>query len=323
MNGSSANSVSTPTGSPNLQLAFHRILGSIKQLPSPPEVCLAVTRAAQADDTTLGEMQALVENDIALSARLMQVANSAFFGIREPVSSVRKAISMLGFNTVKALALGFFFNEEFGKLQLPGLPYPSLPRYALASSCIAESLADRIEPSRAPEASCLGLLHESGVMVMAMAFGNRYRSAVQQAQSSGQALHVIESERFGVNHAAAAQILFKNWQLSEALVKAVGFHHRDELPDGEPESIRQLWRIGRMAALLALGLFHEPDAALIEELTQCSHKHLRWTGADLAEVLVDSGRVYRQRACILQISPANVEADQGRSITFADALRGE
>jgi HD-like signal output (HDOD) protein len=242
--------------------AFHRILDSVKQLPSPSEVCLAVTRATEAQHTTLAELQSLVESDIALSGRLMQVANSSFFGVREQVTSVRRAISLLGFATVRTLALGFFFNEEFGKLRLPGLPYPDLPRFALASSVLAESIANAVDRTLAAEAACLGLLHESGVIIMAMAFGNHYRQMLRLGTSSSADLAGLEKRTFGLNHPLAGQLLFENWRLGPDLAAAVAYHHQ---VDPQPElsaSCAPLWKSLLLANALALPLLgtQQPSA---------------------------------------------------------------
>ncbi len=294
--------------------AFQRILSSIKQLPSPSDVCLAVTRATEAQQTTLADMQQLVESDIALSGRLMQVANSAFFGIREQVTSVRRAISLLGFGTVRTLALGFFFNEEFGKLQLPGLPYPDLPRFALSSSVLAEVIAGYVDENRKAEAACLGLLHESGVIIMAMSFGSHYRQMLHAEPGDSAALGQLEEKTFGFNHALAAKMLFESWRLGPDLINAVANHHCLDAPQELPSSCAALWRILSLAQSLALPLLKgtfggsrksdasgaEPQAGQpLQDPRELARHLLGWSPEQLVDVLKDSARMYRERLAIL------------------------
>ncbi len=301
----------------NVREALYRVLDSIKQLPSPPEVCLAVTQATGDEGTSLTDLQELVANDIALSGRLMQVANSAFFGVRQPVTSVRRAISLLGFGTVRSLALGFFFNEEFGKLRLPGLPYPDLPRYALASSVVAEAAAKRFEPELAPDAGCLGLLHESGVIVMALAFGTQYRRMVSGRADRADTLEQAERNTFGVDHVQAGKLLLENWKLSEAFVEAAAHHHAAELPHNIAPSAAGLWRVLRPAVVAALVFFEEDPADTLERVS-----HLAGTllGADpgvLAEMIRAAVTMYEQRMTIIGVPADIVAADTQRALAAA------
>jgi hypothetical protein len=193
----------------------------------------------------------------------MQVANSAFFGVREQVTSVRRAISLLGFATVRTLALGFFFNEEFGTLRLPGLPYPDLPHFALSASVLAESIANVEAPTLAAEAACLGLLHESGVIIMAMTFGSHYRRMLRLGAISSGDLANLEMRTFGLNHPLAGQLLFESWRLGPDLAAAVAHHHRR---DGVNDTAHccPLWKILILADSLALGLLKTQPPAVQE-----------------------------------------------------------
>jgi len=311
----------TLTTDVSLREALYRIVDSIKQLPSPPEVCLAVTQATQHDGTTLADLEALVESDIALSGRLMQVANSAFFGVREPVTSIRRAISLLGFSTVRSLALGFFINEEFGKLRLPGLPYPDLPRFALANSAVAESLAQRVDPAMAPDAACLGLLHESGVMVMAMAFGTQYRRMVaEMARRPDRTLAQAEARMFGVDHLMAGKLLLKGWRLSDVFVEAVARHHDDQLPADTDPAVLTMWRVVRLASELAMLFFNAADPDTLHRAAQAAAMTFQWPAADLADAMTDAARLYEQRVIITGINSDIADADAQAAMRAAQLL---
>ncbi len=302
----------------NVQEALYRILDSIKQLPSPPEVCLAVTQATQDDRATLTDIQTLVENDIALSGRLMQIANSAFFGVREPVTSVRRAIALLGFGTVRSLALGFFFNEEFGKLRLPGLPYPDLPRFALASSCMAETIAQTVAPELAADLACLGLLHESGVIVMAMAFGGQYRRMVAGMDLSDQELQQAETHMFGVNHVTASQLLLKVWKLSDPFVEAVAHHHQSDLAGADP-TVVTIWQIIRLASSGALQFFTENDTDTENEAVGLAGRYFGWEPFEFGAVIQGAAAMYKDRTAILGLSPQAVDSDVSTALRNAAA----
>ena len=301
--------------------AFDRILDSIKQLPSPPEVCLAVTRAVQDQATTLTDLQQLVESDIALSGKLIQMSNSAFFGVRERVTSVRRAITLLGFGTVKTLALGFFFNEEFGKLRLPGLPYPDLPRYALAASVVAEAVADRTSPELVGEAASVGLLHESGVIVMALAFGRQYRKMLARLGETDQPFWQLETDTFGVNHARAGQMLLKGWKLSDSLTGPVAAHHAPQPPAGDDPKALALWRVLRLTDPCAALLFGRASPELVAHALQVAHRQFGWTAAEVCAVLEAAEPVYKDRTFILGLASDEVPS-AARVAAIVDILRG-
>ena len=285
--------------------AFERILSSIKQLPSPPEVCLAVTRAVQDQTTTLTNLEQLVAGDIALSGRLIQMANSAFFGVRQQVTSVRRAITLLGFGTVKTLALGFFFSEEYGKIQLPGLPYPDLPRYAVAASVVAEAVAGRVAPELAADAASLGLLHESGVIVMAVAFGRQYRRMLAGLSNTDQSMWELETETFGVDHARAGQMLLANWKLSEFFTELVAAHHTAAPPNCSDPKALTLWRILRFTNPCALLLLGQSSSQHIKQSLEIAHQQFGWTAEEVCEMLQATEPVYRDRTFILGLTSDN------------------
>jgi HD-like signal output (HDOD) protein len=288
--------------SATLDGAFRRILDSIKQLPSPPEICLAVTEAARNETTTLLKLQELAESDIALSARLLQVANSAFFGVRGRVTSVRRAISLLGFATVETLALGFFFNDEFGKLRLPGLPYPDLPRYALASSVLADAIARRAAPELTAEAASLGLLHESGVIVLAMAFGGQYRQMVASLAHSDKPLWELERKTFGLDHAAAGRLLLQGWKLAEPLTIAVAAHHEPAPPEGDDRTARQLWQILVLASAAANMFLEDVSQENVERALDLAQRYFRWDHKELGAVLGQAELTFKARSEMMKLS---------------------
>lgn len=286
----------------HVDTAFRRVLDSIKQLPSPPEVCLRVTTAIHDEDTTLADLQTLVESDMALSGRLIQVANSAFFATRQRVASVRRAITLMGFVTVRELALGFFLNDEFSKLHSPGLPYPQLPQYAVASSVVAETIAQRTCPDLVGEAVCLGLLHESGVVVMAMAFGSQYHRMLAALPTTEQALADAETETFAMDHAKAGQLLLTGWKLSDSFTQAVASHHKPQPEDCQSPEALELWKILSLASTVALLFFHPKRPGLVAQASRLAQDHFDWTGDELRDILVTAEPAYRARTSILGLA---------------------
>lgn len=271
---------------------------------------MAITNATQKPSTSLAEIQALVETDIALSAKLLQVANSASSGLRERVSSVRRAVTLLGFKTVKALAIGFLFNAEFGRIRIPGLPYPDLPRYAVACSAVAEAVADVVAPDLSSDAGSLGLLHESGLIVMAMAFGQQYRDMVAGLAQSGLLLHEAEYKQFGIDHATAGKMLLGGWRIIDPFLQAVAFHHSPDLPI-TANTTRQtmlLWKLLTLSRAAGSLFFQTNASSAAAEALQLARRHFNWRGPDLGAAIRAAAPIYRQRSAVFDFPIADTEA---------------
>ncbi len=301
--------------------AFKRIVEVSKQLPSPPEVCLSIANTCRDQDTSIDDLQGMVEGDIALSGRLLHVANSAFFGVREPVTSVRRAISLLGFGMVKTLALGFFLDAKFGRLSLEGLPYTDLPQYAAAGSAVAETVAKRAAPDLADEAAALGLLHESGTMVMAMAFGADYDAMVAKLVGSEQTLEQAELEVFGIDHAAAGKVLLRGWRLQDAFVQAVASHHQAEMGEQADRRARMLWKIIVVASDLALLFCGSDRSKAAPKALAVAKRQFDWDAGEVAEVVKAASPAYRDRIAVFSTPVADSEADCQAAMEAAVELR--
>jgi len=297
------------------------ILKQIDRLPSPPEICLAVAHKCHDDTSTIDELQKLVSGDIALSGRVMQVANSAFFAVRERVVSLERAILLLGYGTVKMLALSFFLNEEFGRLRLPGLPYPDLPRYALATSAMAEAISQEVAPDITGEAASIGMLHDSGVIIMAMTFEERYRKMLADPANAERSLPEAEREAFGVDHALCGKLLLNSWRLPAPFAEAVAGHHEDAPLQGASNQTSLRWRILVLASQAAMMFFDETKARAAAEALGKAKALFQWDGTHLAATLKRAAPVYHARASVFQQHAQAAEAEYAAAMEAVQELR--
>ncbi len=297
------------------------VLKQIDQLPSPPEICLAVAHKCHDDNSTIGELQELIAGDIALSGRVIQVANSAFFAVRERVASLDRAILLLGYGTVKMLALSFFMDKEFGRLQLPGLPYPDLPRFALATSALAEVIAQEVAPDIAGEASFMGMLHEGGVMAMAMAFKDRYRKMLADALVSDRPLCEAERETFGIDHATCGKLLLSSWRMPPAVVEAVAAHHEDQPLQAHNSQVALRWRILVLASEAAMMFFDETKVHAANQALGRAKQLFNWGGEPLSRVLKRAAPSYHTRASVFMQNAETADTEYAAAMEAVKDLR--
>ena len=198
---------------------FRRAVGSIDRLPVVPAVYRELDAELSRSETSVRRVAAIVEGDPALAMKLLQLANSAFFGGGRTVTSVGDAVGRIGTGLVRALALtGAFESDRVHARELEGFQ-----RVALAVALQARDLV----PAHAEAAFTAGLLVECGSLVIAMTTPEDYAEVQIYAQHEGVPIHVAEQAVWGVDHAAIGEYLLALWGLPTPIVDAIAHHHAD------------------------------------------------------------------------------------------------
>jgi HD-like signal output (HDOD) protein/CheY-like chemotaxis protein len=228
------------------------LAGDVSFLPSPPKTYLAISRAVANQSCTTGEVAAIVEREPALCAKVLQVINSAFFGLPRSVSSVAQAINYLGTLTLKNLALAMETMQASRGAQLP-LTSPEL--LAFQTNSLLVGLLGRHwyagDRRRADEAFVAGMLRDMGHWLLAV----RTPTPVEAPDC----------------HAALSAYLLGLWGIPHAVLEPVAFHERPDLVEhGELEVVDVVHMADRIAAELVPSPFQrdvEPlDASRLEQL---------------------------------------------------------
>jgi putative nucleotidyltransferase with HDIG domain len=200
------------------------IVGSLQDLPSVPKA-FAELRTALADpEASLERIVKIVERDVAISAKLLQLVNSAFFGVTREVSDVKTAVSYLGISILQNLVLSM---EAFRCFQPPKpIPGFSLERFDEHSHLTARIAGAMPRRSKTADVAVgAALLHDIGKLVMAERAPDHLARAINGAQQERRPLYAIEEELTGVSHAEVGAYLLSLWGLPYPLVEAVAHHH--------------------------------------------------------------------------------------------------
>jgi putative nucleotidyltransferase with HDIG domain len=207
---------------------LRRVVTRIQQLPCPPTIYFRVMKELAQPDATAGSVGALIAQDASLTAKLLQVSNSAFFGLERPVVSVPEAVQILGFNLVKCVALS---HSLFASLNPPAVGELSPDRlylHSLATALLAQRIAlgENGDPAMVDAAFTAGILHDTGKLVLASALPDHYHRAVQLAADELIPQWQAEANVFGVSHAEVGAYLLGLWGLPAPIVEAVAWHHQ-------------------------------------------------------------------------------------------------
>ena len=228
---------------------LQRTVGGVDVLPSLPRIYYELSQALARSDAVIGDVARIVEQDIGMSAKVLQMVNSAFFRLPLKITNVPHAVSYLGLDTIRSIVLSLAAFSEFqGAALLPEISFEKEQVHALLSANIARKLVP--DTRTAETAFTAGMLHDLGKLVLATRLPGEFSRALTTARESGRPLHEVETELLGVTHAEVGAYLIGLWGLPFPVVEAIAHHH-----DPDAERHTQLDAVG--AVHIANVLAHE------------------------------------------------------------------
>ncbi len=201
--------------------ALRGLVGGIERLPSRPAVYQKLCEAATQVNIGANELARIVEQDVALTAKLLQLVNSSFFGLKRDIKSIEHACTYLGTTMLRNLALSASIFAA-GSDSIGGLSLDEEQRHAWLTASLASSIVD--DRQLRDEAFLAGMLHDVGKLVLARAQADQYETLLSNRGS--QRLDEAEIEYFGASHAEVGGYLLGLWGLDYAILEAVVHHHR-------------------------------------------------------------------------------------------------
>jgi HD-like signal output (HDOD) protein/CheY-like chemotaxis protein len=200
------------------------IVGKVEALPSVPRAYFDLTEAAARRSSSIEDIAAIVEEDPAMGAKVLQLVNSAYFGAKQRVASIRGAVSYLGIELVKGLALASSTFASAEGLSVEGFSLEHLRSSSLMTARLVRKFIG--DPKLADEAFTTALVHDVGKIVVAMGLPAEFSHSVRETVKSGRPADLVERELFGVSHAEVGAYLLGVWGLPFSIVEAVAYHHR-------------------------------------------------------------------------------------------------
>lgn len=207
-----------------------RAVLSCQRLPSLPAVALEILQLCRSPDVDLRKLVAALGKDPALAARVLRAANTAAVA-RGQVSTLQKAVMLLGSNTVLSLCLSFSLLKSRRSDQEGGFDHKLFWQRALYSAIGARAAAER-DDGDGEEAFLGGLLQDLGMLALAAAIPSTYGPIARAARGNHGRLADLEAEKLGVTHAEVGALLGRRWNLPDRLEEAVLRSHA--LPERPP-----------------------------------------------------------------------------------------
>ena len=208
-----------------------QLLEKIDDLPPLPAVAARVMGMADNERTSAMDLAQVLATDQALTAKLIRVSNSAYYGFARRVSTVREAVVMLGFKQVRQVAVGASVMNAFKQGQRSDAAFniDLFWGHSVAVAVAAEALAKKTRAARPEDAFTAGILHDIGRLVLRQTMPVEFNEAVRTARESGMSLHLAEVELTGYAHDDIGRALGERWKFPPHLVEAVRCHHDERL----------------------------------------------------------------------------------------------
>ncbi len=266
------------------------LVAKARQLHSLPAVAMEVLRLTDNPKVDARELKTCIENDPALTIKLLRVVNSSLFGLSREVSDLNQALALLGIKPLKLLVLGFslpagLFNGVAGRT------LEHYWRHTLTKAVAAREISETVWGEPGDEPFIAGLLQDLGALLLIQELGNPYVRLLDKVYATGQDLPAMETESMGFDHTRLTSQLLDHWGLPEALVEAVCLNTAAE---------NRLQQILHLAELVARFLA-DGQSNVLGELLAAGQRYHDLSKEQLDELMGNLEEKVRQLADVLSL----------------------
>lgn len=207
--------------------AVQKLLPEMRWVPSPPQVYFEVVSEMQSSEASVERIGQIISRDPAISAKLLQLANSAVFGLQLQVVQPAEAVAYVGLDTTRSLLLLAHTFASFENLHTAGFHMDTLWRHSLAVGQFAKTIVEsQGSPAAvADQAFTAGLLHDIGKLLFAANLPRQFTEALQKSAAEGTPLWQVEQRLLGVCHGQLGAGLLSIWGLPSEVLEAIALHH--------------------------------------------------------------------------------------------------
>ena len=218
------------------------LVGHVGMLPSAPQAFQDLLKCLQNPEASLADAARIIGRDVAMTANIMKMVNSAFFGARQPIVSTDRAVAYLGLDTLGALVLGHSVFKSGRKVGIAGFSLERLWAHSLQTAMAAKviALCEKFSSAEAEKAFLAGVLHDVGKMV----FATRAETASDDPAANSE----VEAAQMEAHHAEVGAYLLSLWGFPNPIVEAVAFHHIPSQASGKVLSLPGIVHIANRLA---------------------------------------------------------------------------
>ena len=214
--------------------SLKKLVTRFSTLPSLPTLYLQMEQVIQSEGSSVGRIAEIISQDVSMTAKVLQLANSAYFGLPRTVNNPTEAVNFIGLKALEALILSVHIFAQFKNASRFQSFLDQLWLHSQATAGIAEAISKREgnDKTMSVYASTAGLLHDCGKLVLADNYPEKYQQALSVAKQERIPLWRAEERIFGVPHGTVGAYLLGIWGLPNPIIEALAFHHK---PNSYPQ----------------------------------------------------------------------------------------
>ncbi len=250
-----------------VRIYLERALSEVDTLPSVSNVFHKIMELTEDEEGRREELIRCVSVDQAIAAKVLQLINSAYYGMRQTISSLDVAVGLLGDRKIRDIAImcassGLLRSELRGY----GIPADQFWLHSVTVAFAARLLANRLEPGLREAAFAGGLLHDVGKLVIDRLIEEPDQEIIwNSAGEISPGYHTKEVSLYGFDHCAIGYFLARKWNFPENLTAAIAFHHYPDFDVAHRELIRVVCAADALAHVIAMGSPDPGHLATLEE----------------------------------------------------------
>jgi len=248
---------------------------NILQLPALPTIAVEVASLIDNPQTSVSKLTSVISADQVLTAKVLKIANSPFYGFQKKISTLDFAIMVLGFDSLKEILISISLISAFKKKQDKYFDSKEFWEHSLASGIAARTLARQLGYRISGESFVAGLLHDIGILVTHQYFHEDYKRIVDAVTNGKSTFHDMEQAVLLSTHGEIGGWLAERWNLPEQLIEAIKFHHRPELAEKNPQLTALIHFVDYLCHKLGVGALsyekvesYDPEALKILNISE-------------------------------------------------------
>jgi HD-like signal output (HDOD) protein len=277
-----------------MRTLWEKVTGEAR-LISLPDIYLRLKDTLEQEDFSMEEVTVLIGHDPGMTARLMRLVNSAFFGLAANIDTVNRAINLLGTQQVHDLVLATSVAEAFGGMDDKVMDMERFWRKSVACGVASRELATLCHVLDSERVFVCGLLRDIGHLVMYQAIPEAAQQALDVSRERGLPIFEVEREQIGLDYARVGGTLMRQWRLPRSLWEPTEFHVEPSIA----REIPLLTALVHFGAILAEAMDSQMD--LGEALQQADDNAWRITGLSVEQCLEVTDKVSGQIDGIMQL----------------------
>lgn len=207
--------------------AIKEIISGLVSVPSLPAIYVEAMEELRSAEPSVAKLSAIISRDAPMTAKILQVANSALLGVRCHISNAGQAVTLIGLDMIRALVLSAHIFSQFDGPQVEGLDITRLWKHSLATACSSRKIAESQHEKKAMLDDCFtaGLLHDIGKLILIGSLPTKYGAVIARVTKENVPLLQAEHDAFRCTHAEVGGYLIGIWGLPHMIVEAVAWHH--------------------------------------------------------------------------------------------------